>query len=324
MIKIKAISKKPATKMSDSSKKGMHGATAVGKTPISQGVGPHFPSLIKVGSKQLLTVKLQEKLLVCLTKLNGSIWFVNHNANLGLKGKLETPKKKHYRNLLLYETMLTKYNNLKYLIKTTAYANRTGKISVVYISLQNDNLLTKLHDTKPSKYFLGNRICASFNLIEKFDVARICDIPYNHVICNITDRTIYWLQASNSYTMSTKAARCTKLLPLPNCPLLRIDKSLINIINNKVHMKNGNNYKPLKTENYFPLPDGVAVCEFCGSDKAINWYRTLNKAVNVISITLLLSSALMEILLITTYLKIKELRNIPGKNLISMFFPISV
>ena len=121
MIKIEAISKKPATKMSDSSKKGMHGATAVGKTPISQVVGPHFPGLIKVGSKQLLTVKLQEKLLVCLTKLNGSIWFVNHNANLGLKGKLETPKKKHYRNLLLYETMLTKYNNLKYLIKITAY-----------------------------------------------------------------------------------------------------------------------------------------------------------------------------------------------------------
>ena len=99
------------------------------------------------------------------------------------------------------------------------------------------------------------------------------------------------------YTMCTKAARCTRFLPLPNCPLIRIDKSLINIINNKVHMKNGNNYKPVKTENYFPLPDDVAVCEFCASNKAINWYRTLNKAVNVISIILLLPSALMEILL---------------------------
>ena len=178
MIKIEAISKKPATKMSDSSKKGMHGATAVGKTPISQVVGPHFPGLIKVGSKQLLTVKLQEKLLVCLTKLNGSIWFVNHNANLGLKGKLETPKKKHYRTLLLYETILTKYNNLKYFIKTFVYTNRTGNISVAYISLQNDNLLTKLHGIEPPRYFLRNRVCASFSLVEKFDITRTLVINY--------------------------------------------------------------------------------------------------------------------------------------------------
>ena len=322
MIKIEAIPKKPATEMSDSSKKSMHGATAMGKTPASQGLGPHFSGLIKVGSRQLLTLKLQEKILVCLTKLNGSIWFVNHNANLGLKGKSETPKKKHYRNLLLFETMLTKYNNLKYLIKTIAYANRTGNISVAYISLQNDNLLTKLHDIEPYKYFLGNRVCASFNLIEKFDVTRTCDILHNHVIFNITNRTIYWLEISNSYTVSAKAARCTKFLPLPNCPLIRVDKSLINIINKKVYMKNGNNYKPLKTENYFPLPDGVAVCEFSSDNKARNWYRTLNKAVNVISIILLLPSALMEILLITTYLKIKELRTIPGKNLISICFSL--
>ena len=139
-----------------------------------------------MGSKQLLTFKLQEKILVCFAKLNGSIWFVNHNANLGLKGKLETPKKKHYRNLLLYETILTKYNNLKYLIKTIVYANRTGNISVAYISLQNDNLLTKLHGIEPPRYFLGNRVCASFSLVEKFDITRTCDILYNHVVFNIT------------------------------------------------------------------------------------------------------------------------------------------
>ena len=307
MIKIEAIAKKPA----------------VGKTPISKGLGSRFPGFRKVGSKQPLTIKdqLQEKILTCLIKLNGSIWFVNHNAGLGLKRNLETPSKEYSRNLLLHETMLTKYNNIKYLIKTIAYANRTGNISVAYISLQNDNLLTKLHGIEPSKYFLGNRICASFNLIEKFDVTRNCDILYDHVISNITDRTVYWLKVSNSYSVSANAARCTKFLPLPNCPLIRVDKSLINIINNKVYMKNGNTYKPLKTENYFPLRNGLAVCEFSSGNKK-NWNRTLNKTANIISIILLLSSVLMEILLIATYLKIKELQTIPGKNLISICFSL--
>ena len=327
MIKIEAIAKKPATEVSDSSKKNIHGAIAVVKKPISQGLGSHFPSLKIVGFKQPLTVKyqLQEKILLCLTKLNASIWFVNHNANLGLKRNLgTTPKKKNYKNVLSYETMLTKYNKLKYLIKTIVYANRTGNISVAYISLQNDNLLTKLHGIEPSKYFLGNRVCASFNLIKKFDVTRNCDILYNHAIFNITDKTIYWLEVSNFYTVSANAARCTRFLPLPNCPLIKVDKSMINIINNKVYMKDGKNYKLLKTENYFPLPDGVAVCEFSGGNKQRNWYETLNKAVNVISIVLLLSSVLMEILLIATYLKIKELQTIPGKNLISICFSLLV
>ena len=73
------------TEVSDSSKKSIHGAMAVVKKTILHGLGPHFPSLKIVGSKQPLTVKyqLQEKILLCLTKLNASIWFVNHNANLG-------------------------------------------------------------------------------------------------------------------------------------------------------------------------------------------------------------------------------------------------
>ena len=187
MIKIEAIAKKPVTEISDSSKKSMHGKTAMGKTPVSQGLGPHFSGRRNVSSKQLLTFKLQEKILACLTKLNGSIWFLNHNANLGLKGKLETPKKKHYRTLLLYETILTKYNNLKYFIKTFVYTNRTGNISVAYISLQNDNLLTKLHGIEPPRYFLRNRVCASFSLVEKFDITRTCDKLYNHVVFNITN-----------------------------------------------------------------------------------------------------------------------------------------
>ena len=120
------------------------------------------------------------------------------------------------------------------------------------------------------------------------------------------------------------AAFCTKFLPLPNCTLTKIGRSLINIIGTNVYVKNRKGYKLLRTGEFFPLPDGLAMCISTWDKNKYRWYEALEDSKKIVSIICLCLSFVMETALITTYLKLNEYRTIHGKNMLSLCFSLLI
>ena len=68
------------------------------------------------------------------------------------------------------------------------------------------------------------------------------------------------------------AAFCTKFLRLPNCTLIKTDKSLITINETNVYVKDNDGYNVLKAGEYIPLPDGLATCIKISKKRIFKWY----------------------------------------------------
>ena len=162
-----------------------------------------------------------------------------------------------------------------------------------------------------------NRVCTSISLLENYYLTQRCDVVPNNNAFRIMENVTYWLEMFHNST-TAYAAFCTKFLRLPNCTLIQIDRSLISINETNVYVKDNDGYTVLKAGEYIPLSDGLAICIKISKKRIFKWYETLIKYENGLAVFCLFLSVVMEAILIATYTKLKELRTIHGKNLVSL------
>ena len=195
--------------------------------------------------------------------------------------------------------------------------NKTKNSSKIYASFQADNFITTLYGFNPGLYFFRNRICTSISLLENYNLTQSCDVVHNNNTFKIMENVTYWLEMFHNST-TAYAAFCTKFLRLPNCTLIQIDRSLITINETNVYVKDNDEYNVLKEGEYIPLPGGLATCIKISKKRIFKWHKNLLKYENGLPIFCLFLSVVMETVLIATYIKLKELRTIHGKNLLSL------
>ena len=271
------------------------------------------------------TLNIQSKTLHCLFKLNGSLWYLNQNLGDFLPKippKNSTLKEKDYEKQT-YKAIKIPSDNFEE-INNVIRVIKTKNNSKIYASFQGDNFLARLYGFEPQMFYVPNRVCTSTRVIENYDLTQTCNVIYNNTIFNITENVTYWTEIIHNNGTTTRAAFCTKFLRLPNCTLTKIDKSLINIIGSKVYIKNRKGYNLLRVGQYFPLPDGLAICISTLDKDKYRWYKTLEKSEKTASIICLCLSFVMETILITTYVKLNEYRTIHGKNMLSLCFSLLI
>ena len=259
------------------------------------------------------TWNIQSKLLHCLFKLNGSLWFLAQNFTFPSNDSIFNEKD---NKNLGYHVIKIPFNNFEDMNKVFRI-NKTKNSSKIYASFQPNNFIRSLYGFIPGFYFFQNRVCASINLLENYDLTQNCDVVYKNNTFSIMENVTYWLEMLHNST-TAYAAFCTKFLRSPNCALIKTDKSLITINETKVYVRDNEGYNVVKTEEYIPLPDGIATCIKMSKKHIFKWYKTLVKYENALAIFCLFLSIVMETILIVTYIKLRELRTLHGKNLLSL------
>ena len=270
------------------------------------------------------TWNVQSKILHCLFKLNGSLWFLAQNITFPSYEMFSNDSIFNEKdNIKLgYHVIKIPFNNFEEMNKFIRI-NTTRNYSNIYASFQTDNFITSLYDFNPGLYFFRNRVCTSINLLENYDLTQSCDVVYENNTFSIMENVTFWLEMLHNNTIAY-AAFCTKFLHLPNCTLIKIDKSLITINETNVYVKDNDGYNLLKAGEYIPLPDGLATCIKMSKKHIFKWYETLLKYENALAIFCLFLSVIMETILIATYIKLKELRTVHGKNLLSLSLSLFV
>ena len=267
------------------------------------------------------TLSIQSKTLHCLFRLNGSLWsLIDDLAGpfSKISSNYSTLKDKHYKKLA-FKSIKIPYSNIE-----NIRVNETRNNSKIYASLQADNFIVRLYGFEPQLFYFQNRVCISARRIENYDLTKTCNVVYNNNIFNISENVTYWVKITHNNDTASYAAFCTKFLPLPNCTLTKIGRSLINIIGTNVYVKNRKGYKLLRTGEFFPLPDGLAMCISAWDENKYRWYEALENSKKIVSIICLCLSFVMETALITTYLKLNEYRTIHGKNMLSLCFSLLI
>ena len=267
------------------------------------------------------TLSIQSKTLHCLFRLNGSLWsLIDDLAGpfSKISSNYSTLKDKHYKKLA-FKSIKIPYSNIE-----NIRVNETRNNSKIYASLQADNFIVRLYGFEPQLFYFQNRVCISARRIENCDLTKTCNVVYNNNIFNISENVTYWVKITHNNDTASYAAFCTKFLPLPNCTLTKIGRSLINIIGTNVYVKNRKGYKLLRTGEFFPLPDGLAMCISAWDENKYRWYEALENSKKIVSIICLCLSFVMKTALITTYLKLNEYRTIHGKNMLSLCFSLLI
>lgn len=120
------------------------------------------------------------------------------------------------------------------------------------------------------------------------------------------------------------AAHCKRFHLIPTCPLDMLygilNMSFIAIENGLIKTMINKKQKVYFTEQYLPTAEGIGIC-FRISPKASKihaWSTTLTNIEKKLSVCFLLLSILLEIITLLTYLLFRELRTIPGKNLMAL------
>ena len=264
------------------------------------------------------TWDVQSKILHCLFRLNGSLWFLAQNPTSPSYKMLSKDSifSERDNKSLDYHVIKIPFNNFEEMKKVICI-NKTKNCSIIYASFQADNFITTLYGFNPRLYFFRNRVCTSINFLENYDLTQNCDVVYKNNIFSITENVTFWLEMLHDST-TPYAAFCTKFLRLPNCTLIKIDKSLITINETKVYIRNNEEYNLLRAGEYIPLPDGLATCIKMSKKHIFKWYETLAKYENALAIFCLFLSVVMETILIATYIKLREIRTLHGKNLLSL------
>ena len=75
--------------------------------------------------------------------------------------------------------------------------------------------------------------------------------------------------------------------------------------------------KLYEADQYLPLPEGLGIC--LGDEKAV-WLKKYYNFENILELSLLSVSIILELLLFILFLAKKNMRNIPNKNLVALFF----
>ena len=179
---------------------------------------------------------------------------------------------------------------------------------------------TEFYGFSPQHHFLHGKVCADPAIInQSFEITPDCDLSLNGTTYNINEDVTYWINITAGH-VSYAAARCNRFHLVPECSIGVLNSSRVTVKNNSVvevvMNKEEKSYTP---DQYFPLPEGLGICH-SNEKYAIEepaWLKHYYHFENILSLSLLLISIILEMLSLITYIAREKTRKIPEKNLIA-------
>ena len=195
----------------------------------------------------------------------------------------------------------------------------------VYFSPIRNIPYTKLYGFSLEKHFINERVCVDSEIIEDdFQLTADCNVESNGKLYNVPEDSTYWTEIKGN-KRKYGAAHCKRFHLIPTCPLLDMSYGILNmsfiaIENGLIKTMINKKQKVYFPEQYLPTAEGIGIC-FRISPKVSKihvWSTKLTNIEEKLSVCFLILSILLEIFTLLTYLLFKELRTIPGKNLMAL------
>ena len=195
------------------------------------------------------------------------------------------------------------------------FKNEKTESNTLYVTPLPFIPFTELYGFSPQNHLLDYSICADVAKLKNFSITKDCNIYSNNTTYSIANESSFWLEITKKHT-TYNAVHCRGFHLLPKCSVAVFNLSLVDIEGGKVSTTvNGIpfSYSP---QEYVPLIEGVGVCyqkKVSKQSIEFQWLRNINDIEKNIFISLLCLSIMSEILILTTYVLVKGLQNIPGK-----------
>ena len=251
----------------------------------------------------------------CIQKYNGSVIFkINNSAKFN--------PDQHFIESYI------KVQNTVYVrtdIQGVPDSFLSGIAVSVYFSPIRNIPYTKLYGFSLEKHFIYEKICIDSEVIEDdFQLTSDCNVKSNGKVYNVSKDSTYWTEITGN-KRKYGAAHCKRFHLIPNCSLLDmsygiLNMSFISIENGFIKTMINKKEKVYFPEQYIPTSEGIGICFTISSkvSKIHVWSTKLTNIKEKLSVCFLFLSILLEIITLLTYLLFKELRTIPGKNLMAL------
>ena len=283
------------------------------KTPAK----PQSPSKQTLSPEPLSRLASEDILIYnCLKKYNGSILFtLNNSTNLHGTG-----------------SRIQSY----FIAQNTIYARAPIQVEVhnilfmgvdkpIYITSVNHIPFTKLYGFSLERHFRNHRVCADPQILEdNFQLLPNCNIKFDGKFYRILENLTYWMKITKT-EIKYGAAYCKRFHLIPNCRSLNMSYgiqniSLVKVMNESVLTRVNKRERVYLPEQYLPTAEGIGVCLRVYEKVPVksDWLSKFTAIEKKISTYLLFLSIFLEIITFITYAVFKELRTIPGKNLIAL------
>ena len=249
-----------------------------------------------MGVQLSLSLKTLEKLYRCIKQLGGTV--IRRNSTLKKIDCIQTDER--FRNVL----------------------GELGKLLQQFFVPFKKFPETQLYGFSPQRHFLHGRVCADPEIInQSFEITSGCDVSLNDTTYRINEDVTYWINITADH-VSYAAARCNHFHLAPNCNIGVLNSSHVTMKNNSVVEvvinKENKSYTP---EQYLPLLEGLGIC--FGNDKCDKkdpaWLKHYYYFENILSLSLLSVSIILELLSLFTYISREKRRKIAERNLIAFF-----
>ena len=182
---------------------------------------------------------------------------------------------------------------------------------------------TQLYGFSPKQHFLHGKVCADPEMINhSFEITSDCSVSLNGTPYRINEDVTYWINITADYV--TYAAVCCSCFHLASkCSIGVLDSSQVVMEDDSVISVSISESKKLyEADQYLPLPEGLGIC--LGTKKNAMeepvWLKKYYNFENILELSLLSDSIILELLLFILFLAKKNMRNIPNKNLVALFF----
>ena len=202
------------------------------------------------------------------------------------------------------------------------FKNEQTESNTLYVTPLQYIPFTELYGFSPQNHLVNYRVCADVAKLTNFSVTRDCNIFSNNITYSIANESSFWLEITKKL-ITYNAVHCRRFHLLPKCSVTVFNLSLVDIENGKVSTTVNEFHLTYSPQEYVPLIEGVGVCYQKNVSKQsieFQWVRNINDIEKNIVISLLCLSIMAEILILTTYVLVKSLQNIPGK----IFFALGI
>ena len=177
------------------------------------------------------------------------------------------------------------------------------------------------------QHFLHGKVCADPEMINhSFEITSDCSVSLNGTPYRINEDVTYWINITADYV--TYAPVCCSCFHLASkCSIRVLDSSQVVMEDDSVISVSISESKKLyEADQYLPLPEGLGIC--LGTKKNAMeepvWLKKYYNFENILELSLLSDSIILELLLFILFLAKKNMRNIPNKNLVALFFVLLV
>ena len=196
----------------------------------------------------------------------------------------------------------------------------TKNSTIVFITPIKHIPYTKLYGISCERHFTNKRVCSEPEIISNdFSFTSKCNIKSNSTIYDTNRNATFWIELTNKH-IKYGGSFCKKFHLISSCSKGIINMSLTAIKDGAMFRGIKDDEKMFLPEEFIPTPDGIGICftpPLVKIEKYM-WMEEFSTFEKTLSVSLLSLSILLELATLLVHFLLKQLKNIPGKNLAAL------